>query len=102
MKQHSDDKITCNTPTPGKGAKNILRGKYDLVRQAIRMVVPKNKTGLLFRELTREVKKCLTAQQLKDLGALNWYVTTVKLHMETLGELERVADAVPQRLRLVK
>src|SRR5689334_666576 len=92
----------CETPSEGKSAKNIPQWKYDLLRTAIRKVVPKNKTGVEFRQLFDLVANELTLEERAKLGSLPWYTTTVKLHMEVIGELERVPDSKPQRLRRVK
>lgn len=100
MKQ--EEKVLCQTPTPGKKGTWIAKWKYDAVRKAIRTVVPRNKQGLPFEDLPELVQAALTSEQLEKLGSVMWYTVTVKLHMETAGELERVPGAVPQRLRRVK
>lgn len=97
------DKVRCITPTTtGNRGKDIPKWKYDLLRAAIRKVVPKSKEGVEFRQLYDLVAAQLTSEQLKQLGSLPWHTTTVKLHLEVIGELERVPDAKPQRLRRVK
>lgn len=95
----TEEKILCETPTPGKQGTRILRWKYDLVRDALRRVVPKSKAGIAFSDLAPLVGAALSEADRKRLGSLMWYLTTVKLHMEVIGELERVPDVVPQRLR---
>ena len=96
------DKVLCQTPSKGKSAKNIPQWKYDLLRAAIRKVVPKNKEGVEFSKLFDLVKREVSADDRAKLGSLPWYTTTVKLHLEVIGELERVPDSKPQRLRRVK
>lgn len=99
----AEEKVRCVTPTTKqKRGKGIARWKYDLLRNAIRKVVPKNKEGVEFRKLYDLVAGELSAEERKNLGSLPWYTTSVKLHMEVIGELERVPDAHPQRLRRVK
>jgi tRNA A37 threonylcarbamoyltransferase TsaD len=95
----AEAKVLCRTPTPGKSTKHIDKWKYDLVRGAIRKVVPKALTGVAFSELPGLVGNALSPAERARLGSVAWYTTTVKLHMETTGELERVAGAHPQRIR---
>lgn len=95
----SEPKVLCRTPTPGKQPTAIAKWKYDLVRTAIRKVVPMTKNGLAFKELPDLVGEALSADERAQLGSVSWHTTTVKLHMETTGEIERVAGAVPQRIR---
>jgi hypothetical protein len=92
----------CLTPTPGKQGTRIDKWKYDALRRAIRKAVPKNKTGVEFVRLPELVRSFLADDELKKLGSLMWYVTTVKLHLEVIGEIERVPGAKPQRIRLIK
>jgi len=94
----SDDKITCHTPTPGKKPTRIDVWKYDCVRAAILAVVPAEGDGVAFKDLPGLVSAQLSDVHRADLGSVSWYAVSVKLHMETLGELERVAGAKPQRL----
>ncbi|MCG3121428.1 MAG: hypothetical protein ALAOOOJD_04520 [bacterium] len=95
-----EEKFLCLTPTPGKQGTRIDRWKYETLRRAIRRAVPKNKIGIEFVKLPVLVRPYLTADELKRLGSLMWYVTTVKLHLEVIGELERVPHSQPQRIRL--
>ncbi len=94
-------KILCLTPTPGKQGTRIDRWKYETLRRAIRRAVPKNRTGVEFRKLAELVRQQLAAEELQTIGSLLWYTTTVKLHLEVIGEIERVPGAQPQRLRRV-
>jgi hypothetical protein len=99
MPKTTDAKIVCKTPTPGKQSTAIAKWKYDLVRNAIRTCVPKTKEGVAFKELPDLVADVLPPDDRARLGSVSWHTTTVKLHMETIGELERVKGAVPQRIR---
>lgn len=92
-----EEKILCETPTPGKQPTRIDKWKYELIRDAILKVVPKDEPGMLFKELTTWIEGTLTDDELKNLGSLMWYTTTVKLHMETTGELVKLKGS-PQRL----
>lgn len=97
----TEPKVTCETPTPGKSPTQIPKWKYEVVRRAIRSVVPKSKDGVAFKELPDLVGEALSAKERAKLGSLNWHATTVKLHMEVVGEIERVTGAVPQRIRRI-
>lgn len=93
-----EEKVICETPTPGKQPTRIDRWKYDVVRRAILEAVPKDGEGLAFRDLPAEVAKRLSTDERSRLGSVPWYTTTVKLDLEVKGELRRVQGVVPQRL----
>lgn len=95
-----EERIYCQTPTPGKKGTSILLWKYNAVRAAIRKSLGRSRTGVLFSDLPELVDAALPADQKMQLGSLLWYVTTVKLHLETTGEVERVPGVSPQRLRI--
>ena len=98
----TEDKILCETPTPGKKPTRIDRWKYDLIRTAILAVVPSDKLGVEFRDLHNLVEQHTAPGELDKLGSLSWYTTTVKLDMEVKGEIERVPGSKPQRLRITR
>jgi len=95
-------KVECRTPTPGSHGTRIPKWKYDAVREAIRAVVPRSKEGIEFRALATLVAKVMPVADRRKLGSVAWHTTTVKLHMEVIGELARVPDSRPQRLRLIR
>lgn len=101
MPKTAESKIVCETPTPRKQPTAIAKWKYDLVRNAIRTCVPTSKNGVAFKELPDLVADVLSAEDRARLGSVSWHTTTVKLHMETTGELERVTGVVPQRVRRI-
>lgn len=96
------NKFECHTPTPGKQPTRIDQWKYDLIHAAICELVPSSGEGLLFKDLAGLIRTHLEAEQLATLGSVSWYATTVKLHMETTGELLRVPNVKPQRLLLAR
>jgi hypothetical protein len=96
------EKVVVETPTPGKQPTRIDRWKYDLVRFAILSVMPSDKYGMEFNDLPQMVEAQLSEDDLKRLGSVSWYTTTVKLDMEVKGEIERIPASKPQRLRLTK
>ncbi len=93
------EKTECRNPDPGKAATRIPTWKYRAVRKAILAVTPGRPPGVAFRSLPGLVERALTPRERHDLGSVNWYTTVVKLHMEVLGELERLPGAGPQHLR---
>jgi hypothetical protein len=96
------EKVFCRTPTPGKQGTQIERWKYDAVRTAIQHVVPTSKRGIEFRRLAPLVAATFSAEIHKRIGSIRWYTVTVKLHMEVLGEIERIAGSKPQRIRRLR
>ena len=92
------EKVICNTPTPGKQPTRIDKWKYDIVAKAILNTLPRKGKGLPFRELPDKVKARLTKNELQRLGSITWYTTAVKLDLEVKGKIERVEGEKPQRL----
>lgn len=96
-----EDKVLCETPTPGKQPTRIAKWKYELVRSAILAEVPDDDKGVEFNRLAELVERRIPAEELKRLGSVSWYTTTVKLDMEVNGEIKRVAGVTPRRLRRI-
>jgi hypothetical protein len=97
----NEDRVLCQTPTPGKQGTRIPQWKFEALRGAILEVLPRNGTGLEFRELPALVERALPDQDRKRIGSIPWHTVTVKLHMEVMGDIERIPGAIPQRLRRV-
>jgi hypothetical protein len=55
--------------------------------------------GLAFKDLAACVGDKLTDDERARLGSLWWHTTVVKLNMEVDGELCRIADESPQRIK---
>ena len=96
-----EDKVLCETPTPGKKPTRIDRWKYDLVRSTILASVPADQQGVEFRQIAELVEAQLSPNDLENLGSVSWYTTTVKLNLEVKGDIERIPGSNPQRLRKV-
>jgi hypothetical protein len=94
----TEAKIQLRHPMRGKTLPRISQMKYDLIRRAILAVVPRHEPGLPFAELPDRVSGRLSAAQRQAIGSIAWYTVSVKLHMERLGEIRRVAGSAPQRL----
>ena len=95
----TEDKVLCQTPNPGKQPTRIDQWKYDVVRSAILASMPADEQGVEFSQLPELVAGHLSAGDLERLGSVSWYTTTVKLDLEVKGEIERLPDSKPQRLR---
>lgn len=91
-------KVLMHNPNTGRPDRNIDGQRYDAVRKAILKVVPREGEGIAFADLPAAVRKQLPNGEIPGGGAINWYTTVVKLHMESRGELRRVPGAKPQRL----
>lgn len=96
-----EEKVICETPTPGKKPMRIAKWKYNLVRTAILAVVPSDDQGVDFSRLPQLVEGQISGDDLERLGSLSWFTTTVKLDLEVRGVIERVPGSKPQRLRIV-
>ena len=94
----AEDKVLCETPTPGK---QPTRWKYDLVRSVILAVVPADEQGVEFSKPPELVEGQLSTNDLENLGSVSWYTTTIKLDLEVKGDIERIPGSNPQRLRRV-
>jgi len=102
MKRPPESKVLCETPTPGKKGTRIDTWKYEAVRKALRKVIPRKAPGVLFEDLPELVEQALPAEDKAKLGSILWYTTTVKLHLEVIGEIERIPGTSPQRIKLKK
>lgn len=96
----TDDRVTCQTPTPGKQPTRIPRWKYDAVSDAILTVLRQG--DLAFKELPAAVDLALSDDVRTRLGSIGWHVTTVKLDLEVRGLIARVPGVTPQLLTLVR
>lgn len=90
-----EDRIMTRHPE-GKHGVNISRQKYDVMRQAI-LDALRVHGEMTFTDLTDDVRRNLEST---FEGSINWYVTTVKLDLEARGEIKRIPNRTPQRLRL--
>lgn len=98
---NDDSRIVCHTPTPGKKPTRIHKWKYDMLRGIILDILDGSADGVEFRSLSGLIEARLSAEQRANLGSVGWYTTTVKLDMEVQGDIVRIPNTSPQRLRLV-
>ncbi len=91
-----DDRILTLHPE-GKEGVNILRSKYELVKEHMIDIIALN-GEISFMELNQALE-----QRLKDKldGSISWYVTTIKLDLEARNIVKRIPKRRPQMLVLV-
>lgn len=94
-----EEKVACQTPSPGKQPTRIAKWKYDAIRKAILEAVPSTGDGVAFKDLANKVKDHLSPDMRKRVGSIPWYTVTVKLDMEVKGLIERVSGRGLQRIR---
>jgi GNAT superfamily N-acetyltransferase len=95
----AESKVLCRTPTPGKQGVRIQKWKFDIIRKAILKVVPRNRKGVPFKDLSGLVAENIPVARGAELGSVTWYTVCVKLELEVRGEIERVPGPGPQRVR---
>ncbi len=93
------EKIPCKTPTPGKAPTRIPKWKYDIIRNAITAIL-REEREVYFADLPEKTAARISDEDRKDIGSMAWHVTSIKLHMETEGELRRLPGKGRQRLAL--
>lgn len=89
------DTIRTLHPEKKQGVK-ISREKYELIRKAILCVMEKQ-NEISFMNLSRAVEKEINGN---FEGSVTWYVTTVNLDLEARGQIKRVPNSRPQRVKL--
>jgi len=94
--------IVTKTVTEGAGGTRIDKAKYEAFRKAILAIVPKNKTGILFKDMPKLVAQKISKEMLPAKGSASWYTTVVKLDLEARKLIERIPGATPQRVRRLK
>lgn len=98
MSNREEERVLCQTPTPGKQPTRIPRWKYDTVRRAILEALSSSGDSMAFKDLPAEVSRMLSAEERERLGSVSWYTTVVKLDLEVKGELKREPGTRPQHL----
>ena len=95
----SRESVYCRNPDPVKQGTNIPRWKFDLIRGAIVDILEKHPEGVEFKGLPQLVRSRVPDEIMGRLGSVAWYTTVVKLHLETVCEIERVPGSRPQVVR---
>ena len=81
-------KIQLQNPERDKSGTSINQAKYDAIQAAIIEVLRRHKQ-LTYLDLASKVEQKLAG---KFDGSIRWYVTTVKLDLESRHVIERVKD----------
>lgn len=89
------DMIRTLHPDKKQGV-NISREKYEIICEAILLVLREHKE-IPFMKLSRAVEKEVNGN---FEGSVTWYVTTVKLDLEARGIVKRVPGSRPQLVKL--
>ena len=81
----------------GKKGTNILKRRYDFIKEYILITISKNKE-ISFSDLCD-----LAVEEISEEfdGKILWYMVTVKLDLEARNLIERIPKTSPHRLRLV-
>ena len=90
-----EDQIFTQHPQGRRGV-SMSKAKYDMVRETILGLI-RDYGEISSTELLMRCEQ-LRADSIKD--SLSWHVTRVKLDLESRGEIERVPEASPQKIRL--
>jgi hypothetical protein len=93
----SDENPKIMTLHPlGKKGVNILRSKYDLIRDYILKTL-KREGEITFQQLNSNAVRDLAGT---FEGKVAWYVITVKLDLEARGLIEKIPGTKHQKIRL--
>jgi hypothetical protein len=74
---------------------------YLEMTNAILHAIARNEDGISFKELPQRVSELIPPEAKLKIGSIPWYTTTIKLDLETRGEIERIPGSKPQRLRRI-
>ena len=91
----SEEKFLTLHPA-GKNGVNILKRRYDFIREYVLKVIKKEKK-ITFKELCKRAENDL--EKTFD-GKITWYVVSVKLDLEARGIIERIPKTSPHELRM--
>jgi hypothetical protein len=85
---------------------NLNAKKYSLIRDAILAALPTQESGesMPFTDLETAVRTQLDEKEVPSElfpkpGSVRWYTKTVQLDLEARGEIERLPNKSPIRLR---
>jgi hypothetical protein len=82
----------------GKKGVNILKRRYDLIREYILKTI-KEEVEITYQDLSERA-----AADLSDSfdGKVVWYIVSVKLDLEARQIIERIPKTSPHKLRMVE
>jgi len=82
----------------GKKGVNILKRRYDLIKDYILKAIKKEKV-ITYQELSDRAARDLSTS---FDGKVIWYIVSVKLDLEARNIIERIPKTSPHQLRLKK
>ena len=83
----------------GRGGFAVTPEKYEPIRKAILASIPRTKVGVSFKELVISVSRRVPKELFAKRGSVSWYTRVVQLDLEASGQIERIPDVTPQRIR---
>jgi hypothetical protein len=84
----------------GKHAVRIAKNKYNTIEKAVFSSLEKGE--LTHTEMLEAVTGNFKKYKINFEGSVEWYMESVKLHLEALKMIERVPDKSRLKFRLVK
>lgn len=93
-----EDKRIMTLHPQGKKGVNILRRRYDVIKDYILETLAKEEQ-ISYQELDRRAVKDLKEE---FDGKVGWYIVSVKLDLEARGIVERVPKTSPHEIRIKK
>lgn len=85
-------------PDPNKQGTRVTKSTYEADKNALLKVIPSNKEGIAFMDLSKAVIPQLS-KELNETTSQGWWATTVKLDLEARGLIERFNHQGKQHLR---
>ncbi len=70
--------------------------KCEPIRKAILASVPRNRTGVSFKELVATVTSRVPKELFPKKGSVSWYTKVVQLDLEAKGPVERIPGETPR------
>ena len=96
----ADESIQLYTVNGGRPSAVIPLKRYEAMRKAILKVLKSQPDGLTLHDLAKGASQELPMWWTREGWDEMWHTTGVKLHLEYIGELERVPKASPHRVRI--
>jgi hypothetical protein len=93
-----EDKIKLLHPG-GKNAVKIDRKKYEILNKAILHCLAK-KDALTHTEMFEAVKAYFEKNKIVFEGSVQWYMESVKLHLEATKAIQRITEKIPHKWKL--
>lgn len=94
----NDDRIMTLHPQ-GKQGVNIMRDKYEAVRNCLLEAVPNDQTGVALSSIAGSIAPKLPQDLFPGGEKVTWYVMAVKQDLEARGLIEQTPHVKPQHLR---